>query len=345
MALFPADDVHIGSAATFLREGGIVAFPTETVYGLGADVFNTDALARIFEVKRRPRFDPLIVHIARRDTLDILADLSALTPAAHRRTAALAERFWPGPLTLILPKRSRVPGLATAGLATVAIRFPDHPVALKLIRAMDANAALAAPSANPFGYLSPTRAAHVAAQLGDTVPIILDGGPCRVGVESTVLDIGGRSGGSGDEADDTPPSILRPGGVTLEALREVVPEVSMAAAGNVHGAQSSPGQLKSHYAPSTPLYLHSREEMRALPRTPGHAYLYMEETVQKSAARLFEKLHALDGQGYAAIHAERAPEEGLGLAINDRLKRAAVNERLPQEPEASPPRNRPLSTN
>jgi L-threonylcarbamoyladenylate synthase len=277
-------------------------------------VFNTDALARVFEVKRRPRFDPLIVHIARRDTLDVLVDFSALTPVAGRHLALLAETFWPGPLTIVLPKHSRVPGLVTAGLPTVAVRFPDHPVAQRLIGELGANGAVAAPSANPFGYLSPTRAEHVADRLRGLVPIILDGGPCRIGVESTVLDIGGG-----------PPRVLRPGGVTLEALREVIPDVKMAAAGNVpsEDAPSSPGLLKSHYAPATPLYLHSREEMRSLPETPGHARLYMEKTPRESAALLFEKLNALDRAGYTAIHAELAPEEGLGRAINARLRRAA----------------------
>ena len=324
MPVFPADSAHIREAASVLREGGIAAFPTETVYGLGADVFNPDALARIFEVKRRPRFDPLIVHIARRDTLDVLVDFSALSSIAKRRLAALVETFWPGPLTLVLPKLPRVPGLATAGLPTVAVRFPDHPVARELIEAIgepDGNGAVAAPSANPFGYLSPTRAEHVAAQLGDVVPVILDGGPCRIGVESTVLDIGY---GANSKPDGSLPRILRPGGVTLESLREVIPDVEMAANGNDEDARPSPGLLKSHYAPAAPLYLHSREEMRSLPETPGHAYLYREETLQKSAASLFEKLNALDRQGCAAIHAELAPEEGLGIAINDRLRRAAT---------------------
>ncbi|MDR0637793.1 MAG: threonylcarbamoyl-AMP synthase [Spirochaetaceae bacterium] len=320
MPVFPADSAHIRYAANILREGGIAAFPTETVYGLGADVFNPDALARIFEVKRRPRFDPLIVHIAHRDTLDILVDFSALTPIAKRRLAALVETFWPGPLTLVLPKLPRVPGLATAGLPTVAVRFPDHPVARGLIEALGANGAVAAPSANPFGYLSPTRAEHVAAQLGDNVPVILDGGPCRIGVESTVLDIGY---GANSKPDGSPPRILRPGGVTLESLREVIPDVEMAANGNAEDARPSPGLLKSHYAPAAPLYLHSHEEVLA--EEPGHAYIYREETLQKSAALLFEKLNALDGQGYTAIHAELAPEEGLGLAINDRLRRAAAH--------------------
>jgi L-threonylcarbamoyladenylate synthase len=327
--VFPADSAHIRHAAKVLSKGGIAAFPTETVYGLGADVFNTGALARVFEVKRRPRFDPLIVHIARRDTLDVLVDFSALTPVARRRLELLAETFWPGPLTLVLPKHPRVPDLATAGLPSVAIRFPDHLLARRLIEMLgvekNGEGAVAAPSANPFGYLSPTRAEHVAAQLGDMVPVILDGGPCRIGVESTVLDLGGRSGVSGAESSpqDDPPRILRPGGITLEALREFLPDVEIAV-GDIHGAQPSPGLLKSHYAPATPLCLHSREEMRVLAEEPGCAYIYMEETAEKSAALLFEKLNALDGQGYTVIHAELAPEKGLGVAINDRLRRAAA---------------------
>jgi L-threonylcarbamoyladenylate synthase len=323
--VLPATDANIQYAAQALREGRIVAFPTETVYGLGADVFNTGALARIFEVKHRPRFDPLIVHIADLDTLKVLVDFSLLSAISKERLSLLAGAFWPGPLTLVLPKLSRVPGLATAGLPTVAVRFPDNPVALRLIGALGTEGAVAAPSANPFGYLSPTRAEHVAAQLGNQVPVILDGGPCRVGVESTVLDIGG-----GPPLGDRP-RILRPGGVTLEAIRAIIPELPDVEAADEkthvresHNAQLSPGQLKSHYAPVTPLYPHSREEMRTLAQEPGHAYLYMEETLQKSAASLFEKLHALDRQGYIAIHAELAPEEGLGLAINDRLRRAAA---------------------
>jgi L-threonylcarbamoyladenylate synthase len=327
--VLPANDANIEYAARVLREGRLAAFPTETVYGLGADVFNADALACVFEVKRRPRFDPLIVHIADMDTLDILVDFSSLSSLEKERLALLARRFWPGPLTLVLPKLPHVPGLATAGLATVAVRFPDNPVALQLIRQLGAKGAVAAPSANPFGYLSPTRAGHVAAQLGDRIPVILDGGPCRIGVESTVLDIG-----SGEH-----PRILRPGGVTLEALRTIIAIPDMEASTEAYtgktspkyAAQPSPGCLKSHYAPATPLYLHSPAEMRTLSLEPGHACLYMEETPQKSAALLFEKLHTLDGQGYTAIHAELAPEEGLGLAINDRLRRAAANIR--QNPE------------
>jgi L-threonylcarbamoyladenylate synthase len=322
--VLPANDANIEYAARVLREGRLVAFPTETVYGLGADVFNAGALACVFEVKQRPRFDPLIVHIADMHTLDALVDFSVLSSLAKERLALLAVRFWPGPLTLVLPKLPRVPALATAGLDTVAVRFPDNPVALQLIRQLGTEGAVAAPSANPFGYLSPTRAEHVAAGLGDRIPLILDGGPCRIGVESTVLDIGGT-------ASSEHPRILRPGGVTLEALRSIIAIPDMEASietGETSpecAARSSPGRLKSHYAPATPLYLHSPAEMRTLSLEPGHACLNMEETLQKSAALLFEKLHALDSQGYTAIHAELAPEEGLGLAINDRLRRAAAN--------------------
>jgi L-threonylcarbamoyladenylate synthase len=325
--VLPADNTAIVSAAHVLKTGGLVACPTETVYGLGADVFNADALAAVFAVKRRPRFDPLIVHIAGMDALDALVDFSALSSLAKERLALVARRFWPGPLTLVLPKLPRVPGLATAGLPTVAVRFPDHPVALQLIRELGAITdqpcgAVAAPSANPFGYLSPTRAGHVETQLGDRVPFILDGGPCRIGVESTVLDMSGAF-----------PRILRPGGTTAEMLRTVIPAISDVTAsdgeaiGKTMGEATSlsPGRLKSHYAPATPLYLHSQAEMRELSAEPGHGYLYMENSLQKSAALLFEKLHTLDGEGYAAIHAELAREEGLGVAINDRLRRAAVN--------------------
>jgi L-threonylcarbamoyladenylate synthase len=321
--VLPADNTAIASATHVLKEGGLVAFPTETVYGLGADVFNADALAAVFAVKRRPRFDPLIVHIEGTDALDVLVDFSALPSLAKERLALLARRFWPGPLTLVLPKLPRVPGLATAGLPTVAVRFPDHPVALQLIRELGAITdqpcgAVAAPSANPFGYLSPTRAEHVVSQLGDRVPLILDGGPCRIGVESTVLDMSGAF-----------PRILRSGGVTAEMLRTAIPALSDATAsgdeaiGKTTGA-AAPGRLKSHYAPATPLYLHSQAEMRRLSKEPNHGYLYIENSLQKSAALLFEKLHTLDGKGYTTIHAELAPEEGLGVAINDRLRRAAA---------------------
>jgi L-threonylcarbamoyladenylate synthase len=259
----------------------LVAFPTETVYGLGADAFNTAALARIFEVKGRPRFDPLIIHIAGRESLDRAADRSAMTAAARHKLDTLSGRLWPGPLTLILPKRREVPDLATAGLASAAIRFPDHPAALRLIRL--STGIIAAPSANLFGRLSPTRAEHVRDQLGDRIDFILDGGAARVGVESTVLDL-----------VCEPPRILRYGGTTRERIEELIGPVEApadAAAGNTAGIPAgttavsgpaardglrSPGQLTGHYAPRTPLSVHPREELAALSYDPAEAYLFFD---------------------------------------------------------------------
>jgi L-threonylcarbamoyladenylate synthase len=320
-----------------------VAFPTETVYGLGADAFNQTALARVFAAKGRPRFDPLIIHIAARETLDLLADLSTLSPLLREKAGGLAERLWPGPLTLIFPKRPCVPDLATGGLPTAAIRFPDHPVAQALIRL--STGAVAAPSANPFGRLSPTRAEHVRDQLGDKVDFIIDGGRTAVGVESTVLDL---SGGHGN------PRILRPGGVSREAIEALIGavEISGVNEGGTHAASISPGQLKSHYAPCTPLSLHSRLAMAALPYTPGEIFLFFSPATRDpwlakqnsrgvvlppksvrvlsptgsslpAAANLVDLLHELDRLGAGHIHVEEAPPGELGPAINDRLIRAA----------------------
>ncbi|MDR1586339.1 MAG: threonylcarbamoyl-AMP synthase [Treponema sp.] len=364
MRLFTDSEEDIRRAAALLSGGGLVAFPTETVYGLGGDAFNPAALARIFEVKNRPRFDPLIIHIAGLDSLERVADLSLLDGRAREKLAALTARLWPGPLTLILPKRKEVPDLATSGLATAAVRLPDHPAARKLISL--STGAVAAPSANPFGYLSPTRAEHVRNQLGGRVDAIIDGGPSRVGLESTVLDICGA------------PRILRPGGAAREDIEALIGPVltgqasagPVSAAGpgkaaadlppgadtDVAGGLRSPGQLKSHYAPHSPLLVHAREEMPALAGAEGEALLFFDGRTRdewiaragegavtrlsvfggeplvrvlsesgnllEAAARLFEALHELDG--LARIHAQLAPERGLGAAINDRLRRAAA---------------------
>src|SRR6266478_3280857 len=253
------DPVHpepqvIERAAKLLREGEIVVFPTETVYGLGGAAFQTTALERIFAAKGRPFNDPLIVHIAGEH------DLEQVTPSLPEQARRLAQVFWPGPLTLILRRGPRVPGLVTAGLETVAIRMPRHPVALALIRA--AGSPIAAPSANRFMHVSPTTAQHAATDLDGRVPLILDGGPCAVGVVSTVLDL-----------CSAVPTILRPGGLSLEALRNVLPEVQLSTRHNVvRGnaqteavAQKAPGQLFTHYAPSVPLILFegSEKAMRA----------------------------------------------------------------------------------
>ena len=227
---------EIEKAAHIIQEGGLVAFPTETVYGLGADALNPMAVASIFEVKQRPQFDPLIVHVAD------LRQAEILVKRLPSRAVQLAEAFWPGPLTLVLEKAPFVPDLVTASLPTVALRIPDHPLALSLIR--ESGRPIAAPSANPFGGVSPTTADHVRQSLGDKIGMILDGGPCRVGVESTVLSLVG----------DTP-LLLRPGGISLEELQSLLGEVALAKDGPVPQA---PGQLPSHYAPSTPLWFFER---------------------------------------------------------------------------------------
>jgi L-threonylcarbamoyladenylate synthase len=319
-----AGEAEIARAAALLVEGALVAFPTETVYGLGAHALDPVAVAAIFEAKGRPTFDPLIVHLA--DAAE-LGTVAASVPAAAAR---LAERFWPGPLTLVLPKRQVVPDLVTAGHPTVGVRVPRHPMAQALLRA--ARIPVAAPSANPFGAISPTRAEHVAAQLGDRVRLILDGGPCEVGVESTIVAF---------DADGAP-LLLRPGGVALEALEAVAGPVSIPAAEAL--TTLSPGRLERHYAPGTPLTLLSAPLPRSAGELPssGRLGLLAARTpptelaarfrevrilsttgdLAESAANLFAELRALDAAGLEALVAEPVPEIGLGRAIMDRLRRA-----------------------
>ena len=335
MPVLKINDESIRQAAEVLSGGGLVAFPTETVYGLGADAFNRAAVAKIFEVKNRPRFDPLIVHIAGLDMLEKTADLALLDPKARQRLSALAENLWPGPLTLILPKQKAVPDLVTSGLPTVAVRLPGLEAAQKLITFF--GGPVAAPSANPFGYISPTRAEHVTETLGDTIDLILDGGPSNVGVESTVLDI-----------SSDPARILRPGGVTAETIEVLIGKVAGPVA---HDAVlSSPGLLKNHYAPRVPLSVYDNDLPGSLPDDPGSALLFFDGTsrdawlsgrktteaktitvlsekgnMPEAAAKLFEILHDLDRPDIKRIHASLVPEEGLGIAINDRLRRAAAD--------------------
>jgi L-threonylcarbamoyladenylate synthase len=327
MEMLSTSDTDLAKAAAALAVGLLVAFPTETVYGLGADAFNQSALARIFEVKSRPRFDPLIIHIAALETLWRIADKPSLSKAAVERLSVLVEKLWPGPLTLILPKRGEVPDLATSALATVAIRFPSHPVAQKIIRL--STGAIAAPSANLFGRLSPTRAAHVKAQLGDKVDYIVDGGKTTVGLESTVLDLSGEV-----------PRILRQGGTEREKIEALIGPVEQQSCDSPSEAPLSPGQLKSHYAPRTPLVICKRGEMDATPFASGEGRLYfshpkiegiltdrarvLSETgnVTEAATNFFDCLHELDSMGLDFIRAEEAPASGLGEAINDRLRRA-----------------------
>jgi L-threonylcarbamoyladenylate synthase len=365
-------DSEIERAAALLRSGGLVAFPTETVYGLGANALDERAVARIFEVKQRPRFDPLIVHIA---VVERVGELAADFPAEARR---LAERFWPGPLTLVLPKRPVVPDLVTAGCPTVALRIPDHPLALALLRSADVP--VAGPSANPFGRISPTTAAHVREQLGDQIDLILDGGPCRVGVESTVLLLSGET-----------PVLLRPGGTTLEEIEDVVGQVIAPVRGGDSlqtTGMNSPGMLPQHYAPRTALVVRYRETASAggsctpdslLKKRTGserdikipseHAcrevpvplfqqavkgarrglltfgagdavesFAQVENLshrgdLREAAVNFFAALRRLDAAGLDLIVADLFPETGLGRALNDRLRRAA-HPNPPPRPEA-----------
>jgi len=309
----------IAEAAAMLRDGKLVAFPTETVYGLGADATNERAVASIFEAKGRPSFNPLISHVLGADEAKRFVQWNATADT-------LAGRFWPGPLTLVLPRapNSPIALLCTAGLDTVAIRAPSHPIAQALIRA--AGRPIAAPSANRSGTVSPTRAEHVAESLGERVPLILDGGPCLVGVESTVLDL------------TTPvPTLLRPGGATREAIEAVIGPIALSdALPSGDQARKSPGQLDSHYAPARPVRLNATsvgpdEGLLAFgPSVPAGAMLTSNLSpsgdLAEAAANLFAQMRALDRPGIGRIAVAPIPETGLGLAINDRLRRAAADD-------------------
>ncbi len=305
---------RIVRAADELRRGGLVAFPTETVYGLGANAGSDDAIARLFEAKRRPRFNPLIVHVSDRRQAEALV-------LFDDRARALADRFWPGPLSLVLPRRQGAPvsHLAGAGLDSLAVRVPAHPVALALIEA--ARIPVAAPSANPSGGLSPTSAHHVVEGLGARVDFLLDGGPCRVGVESTVVDLTAARA-----------ALLRPGGIDLEALEKTLGP--LAPASGADARPRAPGRLASHYAPSLPLRLAATgvgpdEALLSFGshRLRGFAAernLSPGGDLREAAANLFAALRALDRPDHAGIAAMPVPEIGLGRAIMDRLRRAAA---------------------
>jgi L-threonylcarbamoyladenylate synthase len=304
----------ISAAAAVLRDGGLVAFPTETVYGLGADATNARAVAAIFEAKGRPRFNPLIVHVT---TVGSVERLAILADAGRR----LADALWPGPLTLVLRKRpgSRVAALATAGLYTIAVRVPAHPIAQALLQA--GGVPIAAPSANRSGHVSPTTAAHVEADLGTRAAMILDGGPTPLGLESTVVDASG-----------TEPAILRLGAVAREALARVLGREVPLASGDAQ-QPASPGMLARHYAPATPLRLDAAEVRageallafgKPLPHNNAAMFnLSPSGDLVEAAANLFAALRRLDASGAAAIAVMPVPDCGLGEAINDRLRRAA----------------------
>ena len=312
----------IGLAANFLKEGKLVAVPTETVYGLAGNALNPEAVASIFETKNRPSFDPLIIHISG------IEQVEKYTKDFPETLQKLAEKFWPGPLTLLLPRKHIIPDLVTSGLDRVAVRVPDHPITLALLRSLDLP--LAAPSANPFGYISPTTAEHVNAQLGEIIPYILDGGPCKVGLESTIV------GMEGEEV-----VIYRLGGLEIAEIESVVGEVKI----KNHSSSNpqAPGLLESHYAPIKPFILGNLDEI--IPNfqtrkvdfavlsfdskiegisTERQFCLSVNSDLKEAAANLFAAMRQLDECGAEVILAELMPEFGLGRAINDRLKRAAA---------------------
>lgn len=314
-----ASPAAIAEAARLIRNGGLIAFPTETVYGLGADATSGEAVAAIFAAKQRPRFNPLICHVRGLGQAAALAEID-------ERARALAKHFWPGPLTLVLPSRASSPVslLATAGLDSVAIRAPDHPVAQSFVEA--AGVPIAAPSANRSGALSPTTADHVAASLGECVSMILDGGACRVGLESTIVALLGPV-----------PTLLRPGGVPVEAVEAITGPLAAPGPGPVQ----APGMLSRHYAPDRPVRLEAWEKRAGealLGFGPGMAgadlNLSPRGDLAEAAANLFAMLRALDRPDVAAIAVAPVPGTGLGLAINDRLRRAA-SATAPSAPEAA----------
>lgn len=305
--LLQPDAAGLARAAEIWRAGGVTAFPTETVYGLGGDARNDRAVARIFEAKERPRFNPLIVHVP---DVDAARALVRWSDAADR----LAGAFWPGPLTLVLPLRAGhgLSPLVTAELPTLAVRVPAHPVARALLEAF--GGPVAAPSANPSGRISPTTAAHVQAGLGGRIEAIVDGGACDVGLESTIVGLSGA------------PVLLRPGGLPLEALEQAMG--APLGAEDTGGTLTAPGQMASHYAPGAPVRLNAeaaREGELLLGFGPVECDLNLSRAgdLVEAAAGLFGALHALDARG-APIAVSPIPETGLGRAINDRLRRAAA---------------------
>lgn len=311
-------DTHenIVKGAEIIRRGGLVAFPTETVYGLGADALNPAAVAGIFEAKQRPFFDPLIVHIAD------CSDINKISTGIDKKTYALVERFWPGPLTVILPKNSSVPDIVTSGLGTVAIRMPRHDTALTLIK--EAGTPIAAPSANRFSCLSPTTSRHVMEQLGNSVDMILDGGACTVGIESTIIKI-------------TPSGIhlLRPGGIATEGIEDCISEKVIIDSAGVK--PEAPGQLEYHYSPAKPVVITEKLPLddkkggflffkKPCGDYPVERSFILSESgdLREAAANLFSHLHSLDSLEISRIYAQPVPETGLGLGIMDRLKKASM---------------------
>jgi L-threonylcarbamoyladenylate synthase len=315
----PSNNIKL--AAEFIRAGKLVAFPTETVYGLGADALNPYAVAKIFECKERPAFDPLIVHIAK------LEDLENLMAEPDERVLQLANKFWPGPLTVVVPKNANVPDIVTAGLPTVGIRMPNHPVALELIR--ESNCPIAAPSANKFGRVSPTLAEHVTKHLPE-VDLVLEGGPTTVGIESTIIQLHP----SGFE-------LLRHGAITREEIELIVPyhRPTERHSGDI----VAPGMLKSHYSPVKPLHILEEGVLAKIDRQQAGLLSFSGKEsegfkkvirltekgdLREFAVRLFAAIHQLEATDVETIIVEPVPEKGIGVAIMDRVRKAAYEHRL-----------------
>jgi len=312
----------IKMAADFLHRGELVAIPTETVYGLAGNALVEESVLNIFKMKGRPAFDPLIVHLGNAN------DVKLYAKEIPEQAYALMENFWPGPLTILLKKNKNIPDLVTSGLETVAIRVPDHPLTMELLNSLDFP--LAAPSANPFGYISPTTAQHVADQFSGKIPYILDGGPCKVGIESTIVGF-----------EEGRCIVYRLGGMKLAELEKYTGNLII---NTLSGSDpQAPGMLKSHYAPSKPLYfgkldehinLHIHENgaiicfkkgKRIFPSNFKVKELSVSGDMNEAARTLFSTMRYFDNENVDCILAEPMPDEGLGKAINDRLKRAAVN--------------------
>lgn len=312
--------IDIEKAKAILSRGDLVAIPTETVYGLAANALNAEAVAKIFATKNRPTFDPLIVHVPDLESVDFYVDEFPL------KAQKIASLNWPGPLTLVLKKKRVIPDIVTAGMPTVGIRCPDHILSRQLLRELPFP--LAAPSANPFGYVSPTRADHVNEQLGDKIDYILDGGPCTLGIESTIIGFDGES-----------PTVYRLGALSIEKIESLIGKVQVNL--NASSNPKAPGQLRSHYAPRKRLILGDLDEL--LQKYPAHCsgilsfktdyhsphqvILSPSGSLEEAAKNLFSALRTLDKLDVEIVLAELVPDTGVGRAINDRLRRATVREK------------------
>ena len=309
----------VSEAARLLKEGEVVAIPTETVYGLAGNAFEPKALAKIFAAKERPTFDPLIVHIA---DIAQLTDIAKDIPDSAYR---LAEAYWPGPMTIILPKKDCIPDLCTSALPSVAVRFPSHPIAQAIIK--ESGLPLAAPSANLFKHVSPTTAEHVAAQLADRIAGIVDGGPCSVGVESSIISLAGEK-----------PTVLRPGAITPEMFAKVLGDVAIKESTSKPGQPMlAPGQCDTHYRPQVPLYYGEVPAGYPLPEhtvriafgtqagpIPATVNLSATGDMVEATSKLYAFMHDLDKSEYDLILVDPIPNTGVGMALNDRLKRASI---------------------